>query len=336
MKGGGPSRAFRLPGLKVTALFYLCAFLIAVVWDNLSWLANHWPGLLFAFLVVGVPLVIHAYQRRRLPELLLRLGDPESGKWALSQLLKKRRRALPILIRALTAPPLLVMRTNYDPKWDRTLARRLAAQGLGRLKDSGAVEALTEVLDDRDQELRAKAIWALAEIHDPRAVPALLPLLGDGKPAEGHPIGVVAAEALRNLGQGNLVRTFFRTLEGDGTALGKLRAGLQPGIARGFARALGHPDTTTATHAAWALGELGAVEALPDLRSKVGMFSSAPPEVREACARAVSRLEASAALPRPAEAEASTTETLPRMAEALQPSTDTLPRVPDDTTMSKP
>jgi hypothetical protein len=82
-----------------------------------------------------------------------------------------------------------------------------------------------------------------------------------------------------------------------------------------------------AVHAAWALGGLGAVEALPTLRSKAGVLSLAAEQVKKACAQAIAKLEAWAKLPRPAEAPEPEIETLPRPAYAPEPDEEALPRL---------
>jgi hypothetical protein len=71
---------------------------------------------------------------------------------------------------------------------------------------------------------------------------------------------------------------------------------------------------------------LGVAEALPNLRSRVGVFSRADAKVKEACAQAITKLETLASLPRAAQDPVLDLETLPRSAATPQPETETLPR----------
>jgi HEAT repeat protein len=48
-----------------------------------------------------------------------------------------------------------------------------AAEALGRMGDSGAVEPLIDTLWDDDSRVRLKAAWALGQIGDSRAIPHL-------------------------------------------------------------------------------------------------------------------------------------------------------------------
>jgi HEAT repeat protein len=48
-----------------------------------------------------------------------------------------------------------------------------AAEGLGRLKDEGAIDHLIPLLDDPDWRVRLKTVWALGQIGEERALPFL-------------------------------------------------------------------------------------------------------------------------------------------------------------------
>jgi hypothetical protein len=62
--------------------------------------------------------------------------------------------------------------------------RAVAALGLGYAEDPATIEDLGAVLDDASPEVRAAAAWALGEIEDVRAIPLLIPVLGqDDDPA---------------------------------------------------------------------------------------------------------------------------------------------------------
>lgn len=237
--------------------------------------------------------------------------------------------------------------------------RHLAAEGLGRLKHPSGVGPLMNVLDDEDNVLRARAIWALSEIGDARAIPALIPLLGEqeilkelqysprpggtkSKPGTGARQGErhkyfgtvnlrsLADHALHRLGAGELADAFTRVLtKRDVVALAPLKQQHQHQIIAAMTRALETGGLAYVSNAAWALGELGAVEALPMLLSKIGFFSmfTEAADVREACAEAIEKLEFRATLPR-SNAAAIATDSLPRSSSAGDVvETDTLPRM---------
>jgi hypothetical protein len=208
--------------------------------------------------------------------------------------------------------------------WDGNPPRHRAAEELGRLKDAQAVAPLLNVLTDPDNVLRAKAIWALGEIGDTHAVPFLIPLLGD---VSEHS---AAGAALRKLSEGELVEAFSQTLLGNKSKLTTLKGQFRDKVIQGLIKSLDGSDPFTIAHAAWALGELGAMEALPHLKSKGGLFSGSSEGVKEACARAIAKLETLAALPRPAEAASPDTTTLPRPSTQPMTGTETLPHPADD------
>ena len=71
--------------------------------------------------------------------------------------------------------------------------RAVGALGLGYSGDSASIDALGGVLDDASPEVRAAATWALGEIEDARAIPLLIPVLGED---EDPAVRQVAAWAL--------------------------------------------------------------------------------------------------------------------------------------------
>ena len=90
-------------------------------------------------------------------------------------------------------PPSDLIRLLADPE---ARVRRRAAQALGRVGLSEAVEPLTKLLADADVEVRQMAAFALGLIGDATARPALLAALKDPDPVmQGR-----AAEALGNIG----------------------------------------------------------------------------------------------------------------------------------------
>ncbi len=191
---------------------------------------------------------------------------------------------------------------------------------------------MTSVLGDEDVVLRARAIEALEELGDQRAVPALIPLLGDGKTRTGRrTIRVRAAQTLATLGERGLVDAFRKALNGSPDALKVAAAPHRSAVAEALVTALEDSGRTTLVRAAQALAFLGAIEALPALRTKARRFGTRS-EVVDACRQAIEELEARASLPRPAQAgpEESDPDTLPRPASDPRPEADTLPRVSEE------
>ena len=143
--------------------------------------------------------------------------------------------------------------------WTYDEARRDAAAGLGRLKDPAAVPALASVLwdedEDEDASLRARAIEALAEIGHQDGVGPLVPLLGDIRGADGRRIRDRVAEALRQLGEGELVDTVLAALGGDFGHLKALDGGYRAQVIAALSVALEGPS---GEHAANALAEIHA------------------------------------------------------------------------------
>ena len=71
--------------------------------------------------------------------------------------------------------------------------RAIGALGLGYSEDPASIDALGGALDDASPEVRAAATWALGEIEDARAIPLLIPVLGED---EDPAVRRVAAWAL--------------------------------------------------------------------------------------------------------------------------------------------
>lgn len=284
-----------------------------------------------------------ARRLRRLARLVRELGHPQLGLLTLRVLLTKRDEAIPVLLQALSAPTGVAAGSRLGSTgvvtWDSSLARMLATEGLGHLKAVETVAALARILKDSDPAVRARAIWALGEIGDARAVPALIPLLGDDTRLAGHPVGEepglmpfgptwlseMAAGVLFHLGEGELVEAFRTTMRDGTNGLAALKCVKSREVIEALANMVDSPHPVGAINAARALGELNAIAALPRLRTKVGAFSSASTSVKEACAQTIAKLEAFAALPRPAESTMDTRD-LPRASVTPMLDEKTLPR----------
>lgn len=213
------------------------------------------------------------------------------------------------------------IRDNYVI-WDGDQPRRDAAAALGRLGDPVAGPALTAVLKDKDAVLIARAIEALAQIGDARAVGPLVRRLGDIKTADGRPIRDRVADALRQLGEGALVDAVMSALEGDCARLKAYEGEYREAIIEALCNSI---RWRSATHPANALAEIHAVEALPRLRGVLTNFARRSP-TGQAIADAIRRLEARASLPRAAAAADVEGDTLPRSAGEPGPDRGTLPR----------
>ena len=206
--------------------------------------------------------------------------------------------------------------------WEGDGPRRAAAAALGRLGDPGAVPALASVLRDDDALLGARAIEALAEIQHQDAIRPLIPLLGDTREADGRGIQSRVGEALRRLGEGELVDTVLAALAGDFGRLKALGNGYRAEIIAALAGAL---EGSSGKHAANALAEIHAVEALTRLRAVLRSSGSQDP-AGQAVLAAIRKLEARASLPRAASAADVDVDTLPRSAREPGPDSTTLPR----------
>ena len=226
----------------------------------------------------------------------------------------------PIHIRRLRSPGGEIM-SKYV-LWKGDGPRRDAAAQLGRLGDPAAIPALAEVLWDEDTVLGSRAVEALAGIRHPAAAGPLVPLLGDARKAAGPRFRHGVADALRQLGEGELVETVRAALGGD---FGRLKA--YDGEHRaGIVAALGHAlDGSSGARAANALAEIHAVEALPRLReARRGLGTR--DATGQAVSAAIGKLEARAALPRAAAPANVEVDTLPRSAQAPGSDPGTLPR----------
>ncbi len=210
--------------------------------------------------------------------------------------------------------------------WQGDPPRRGAADALGRLKDPQAIGALVSVLRSEDGLLRAQAVGALASIAHPRAIRPLLRHLGDAVPAGGKPMRDRVANALRILGEGELVDDVLAALSGEASRIRDGVGAYRGQVIDAFVVALEGPS---GPHAARALEELHAMEALPEMREALRR-TGAKSRTGAAIEASIRELEARAALPRPAEGREVVADTLPRVADDPGPATDTLPRIVEE------
>jgi len=196
--------------------------------------------------------------------------------------------------------------------WEGDLPRQNAAAALGELGDPRAIEPLLDAIRDTDPLLQGKAVRALGELGDPRPVPDLIPLLGNRKGQLKRPLCEDAAEALRKLGEIDLVDGFEAAIGGDFSDLTRVAKPHRAGVLQALIRALEGPGRGAITNTVQALVTLNAVEALPELRTRLG--EPLTPDVRESFEAAIEALGSRAALPRPSLPGAMPTDTLPRSA----------------------
>jgi hypothetical protein len=121
------------------------------------------------------------------------------GKQPVDVLASLGRPAVPQLIHELK---------SQDP-----LVRRHAAEALGEIRDTRAIDPLGRVLKDKDALIRRHAVKALGKIGDPRAVPLLAEILND--PDEQSHVRMTAAEALGDIGDKRAVEPLVSVLTGS-------------------------------------------------------------------------------------------------------------------------
>ena len=121
-----------------------------------------------------------------------------------------------------SAEPLLKALEHRDPQ-----TKFLAAEGLaksGRNEGAGVLLSAMDLMED--SFLRQRAVLALGELADTRALDVLLRLAGE----EGHALREAAAEALGHLGRSDKAEEIFKLLE----RLAKKEGGLAQSALRGL------------------------------------------------------------------------------------------------------
>jgi cyclophilin family peptidyl-prolyl cis-trans isomerase/HEAT repeat protein len=142
---------------------------------------------------------------------------------------------------------------------DDPLSRAFAARGLGALKDASAVELLSRLTRDADENVVVNALRALAVLADTTAVPPVASALGSASPT----VQVEALRALALLPPEPTLRS--RVLPFVGHPLPWIRAAALPALARldrgEFALVLSgldpDPEWSVRAGLATALGEVG-------------------------------------------------------------------------------
>ena len=286
-------------------------------------------SILSAFFLANLLYLLYLFFMRK---LVCQLGSPKEGERleAFSQIVDMGEKAIPLFVQVLETPPLLTR------AWDAVEAHELAVEGLGLLRARQAIDVLCEALEHPFSSVRAKAVWALGEIGDPSVVPHLIPLLGDCEEVSDYDmVSDHAATVLEKFGEGDLVHAFKKALTGklDEQARKILSGKYRPQVVKAFIKALNSELQSLAISAAWALGELRFVEALPVLERKARSLLS-PEKVRLACREAAAKLRPFAYLPAIPSVSPEVAN-LPRPATVTEIPTENLPRAVSSSEVSE-
>jgi HEAT repeat protein len=258
--------------------------------------------------------VVLYYRFRQISSQALSLKPSESFRWekVFNRMLSEGEKAIPNLLQILQARQEIPL-SLPNPE------SLLAIFVLGRLKAQNAVEHLVEFLKAKQVQIdeRVAAIWALGEIGDQKAIPVLVPFLGNlisDRPADekmfAKGIAVTedefkkrwrwkvrdwAEEALMKL-KPEIVELFRKVVEErDKNALFELAKEYRSEIVAALTGLLDGRQRDWVFNAVWALRELKAVEALPKLRR---LARRAGPHLREYCQKVIAELEEFSRLPR--------------------------------------
>ncbi len=178
-----------------------------------------------------------------------------------------------------------LIRQLKDEDW---WMRQAAAEALGSMGGSAAVEPLLTALNDDHPEARRYAVRALGQIGDARAVGAISRLLGD----EEQWVRVAAARVLGEIGDSKAVRPLSQQLasqdeklcEAAAKSLGKIGGAASAAVLRG---ALESEHAGVRRASATALGDLHDAGAVPGL---IGALSDEEYRVRVRAAIALGQI----------------------------------------------
>jgi HEAT repeat protein len=308
--------------------------------------------LVFLLGLALLSVVLH-YRFGQISSHALSLKPSESFRWekVFNRMLSEGEKAVPNLLQILQARQKIPL---FLPNPESLLAIFV----LGRLKAQNAVEHLVEFLEAKQVQIdeRVAAIWALGEIGDQKAIPALIPFLGDlsevlfgfyeAKMAFMKGIGLAkeefrerlrwkvrdwAEEALMKL-KPEIVELFRKVVEErDKNALFELAKEYRSEIVAALTGLLDRRQRDWVFNAVWALRELKAVEALPKLRR---LARRAGPHLREYCQKVIAELEEFSMLPRAVGVGEIEMANLPAIPDPSAIPTENLPR--DATPEEKP
>ena len=166
-------------------------------------------------------------------------------------------------------PYLASLLADADPE-----VRRTAAEGLGKLGQPGATEALVKALDDPDPAVRQASAWALGQLGEAVAGRASLPLV-DRLRDRSEPVRLSAAIAIAEIGETEaVVERLTRALKASDAATRRaaVHALLSldaPPAYPALVEALRDDDAEVRQGAVAALGELADSQAIPLLRERL-------------------------------------------------------------------
>ncbi len=186
--------------------------------------------------------------------LIAALRDPEyDSRWAVAITLGDI--GMPEAIR-----PLIAALQGKGPEMS---LRWAAARALGTIGNKKAVPSLLKVLNDRDPNVRKAAVDALGQIGDHRALSPLVRRLADTSP-EVH---AAAIEALSRFGPAviDLLLLAYETAWQRGAVIRILGSVGGQQATDVLLQGLTEYDPAVRRNAAWALGEIRAVQAADDL-----------------------------------------------------------------------
>ncbi len=144
-------------------------------------------------------------EKGKIENLIAKLADLEKDLEDLDEV--KRENAMQQMRQLkndISSVLLLALRSG-DPS-----SRRGAAYGLGKLRDTGALELLIHAsLNDCDESVRCWSVEALGIIGDPMAIPPLVEILGDPNPY----IVYCASVALKRLPEDEVIKVLVEAYQ---------------------------------------------------------------------------------------------------------------------------
>lgn len=190
---------------------------------------------------------------------------------------------------------LLEVASNEDLE---TEIRSIACWFLSRLGDDRAIPVLVKCLNDKDPDLRSEAARSLGTIASVHTAPVLIETLKQDLSAE---VRLYAIYALGLIGNESAVAPILETLldaneepEVRGMAAETLSVFLGQQVVETLITCLSDTEAEVRYWSAFALGELGAKQALPELSRLMGNDESCLPDgssVKDEAADAIKKIK---------------------------------------------
>jgi len=173
--------------------------------------------------------------------------------------------------------------------------REQAAWALGMIEDESAVDALAQVMNDPDEDVREQAVWALGMIEAEAAVAPLIVALSDTsaeiRSQAAWSLGMIEDVAAVDALAGALHDEDSEVREQAAWALGMIE---DAGAVSALATALNDTEAAVREQAAWSLGMIEDAAAVDSLAASLAGDSDA--DVREQAAWALGMIEDGRAL----------------------------------------